>query len=79
MLERYVWQNGCAVVALRGLGGGFVAENRRWRLPRCTAGAAAAAGEGQRAGGESKALSWPVGKDHIKVLLSEMPGARILN
>ena len=42
----------CAVVALRGLGGGFVAENRRWRLPRCTAGAAAAAGEGQRAGGE---------------------------
>jgi len=32
--------------------------------------------EGQRAGGESKALSWPVGKDHIKVLLSELPGAR---
>ncbi|MCB9742348.1 MAG: glycosyltransferase [Alphaproteobacteria bacterium] len=33
--------------------------------------------EGQRAGGESKALSWPVGKDHLKVLLSELPGARL--
>ncbi len=34
--------------------------------------------EGQRAGGESKAISWPVGKDHLKVLLSELPGARPL-
>lgn len=34
--------------------------------------------EHQRAGGESKALSWPVGKDHVKVLLSELPGARPL-
>jgi glycosyltransferase involved in cell wall biosynthesis len=32
--------------------------------------------EGQRAGGESKALSWPVGKDHLKVLLTELPHAR---
>ena len=32
--------------------------------------------EGQRAGGESKALSWPVGKDHIRVLLTELPNAR---
>ena len=34
--------------------------------------------EGQRAGGESKALSWPVGKDHLKVMLSELPGAKVL-
>ena len=34
--------------------------------------------EGQRAGGESKALSWPVGKDHVKVFLTELPGARFL-
>lgn len=33
--------------------------------------------EGQRAGGESKAISWPVGKDHIKVLLSELPNSRL--
>lgn len=32
--------------------------------------------EGQRVGGESKALSWPVGKDHLKVLLSELPSAK---
>ncbi len=32
--------------------------------------------EGQREGGASKALSWPVGKDHLKVLLTELPGAR---
>ncbi len=32
--------------------------------------------EGQREGGESKALSWPVGKDHVKVLLTELPNAR---
>ena len=34
--------------------------------------------EGQRAGGESKALSWPVGKDHVKVFLTELPGIRFL-
>ncbi len=34
--------------------------------------------EGQRAGGESKALSWPVGKDHLKVLFTELPHARWL-
>jgi glycosyltransferase involved in cell wall biosynthesis len=28
--------------------------------------------EGQRAGGESKAISWPVGKDHVRVLLTEL-------
>ena len=33
--------------------------------------------EGQRAGGESKAISWPVGKDHIKVLLTELPYAKV--
>lgn len=33
--------------------------------------------EGQRAGGESKALSWPVGKDHLKVLLNELPHAKV--
>ena len=33
--------------------------------------------EGQRAGGESKAISWPVGKDHIKVLLTELPYSKI--
>mgnify|MGYP002632395774 CR=1 FL=1 len=32
--------------------------------------------EGQRAGGESKALSWPVGKDHLKVLVTELPRSR---
>lgn len=32
--------------------------------------------EGQRVGGESKALSWPVGKDHLKVLITELPKAR---
>ena len=49
------------------------AMRRRWKI------AEIATIEGQRAGGESKALSWPVGKDHIKVLLTELPGARILN
>ena len=34
--------------------------------------------EGQRAGGESKALSWPVGKDHLRVLFTELPNMRIL-
>ena len=33
--------------------------------------------ETPRAGGESKAVSWPVGKDHLKVLLTELPGARL--
>lgn len=32
--------------------------------------------EGQRVGGESKALSWPVGKDHLKVLFSELHRAK---
>ena len=32
--------------------------------------------EGQRAGGVSKAISWPVGKDHLKVLFTELPRAR---
>ncbi len=49
------------------------AMRRRWKI------AEIATVEGQRAGGESKALSWPVGKDHIKVLLSELPGARIFH
>jgi glycosyltransferase involved in cell wall biosynthesis len=31
-----------------------------------------------RAGGESKCLSWPVGKDHLKVLLTELPHSRPL-
>lgn len=34
--------------------------------------------EGQRIGGESKALSWPVGKDHIRVLLTELPHAKFI-
>ena len=33
--------------------------------------------EGQRAGGESKAISWPVGKDHLKVLLTELPYSKL--
>jgi len=48
------------------------AMRRRWKIEEV------ATIEGQRAGGESKAISWPVGKDHIKVLLSELPGARPL-
>jgi len=48
------------------------AMTRGWRI------AEIATHEGQRSGGESKALSWPVGKDHIKVLLSELPHARWL-
>jgi len=47
------------------------AMRRRWQI------AEIATVEGQRAGGESKALSWPVGKDHLKVLLTELPNARI--
>jgi glycosyltransferase involved in cell wall biosynthesis len=42
------------------------AMTRGWRIEEI------ATHEGQRSGGESKALSWPVGKDHIKVLLSEL-------
>ena len=49
------------------------AMRRRWKI------AELATIEGQRAGGESKAISWPVGKDHLKVLLSELPGARPLS
>jgi glycosyltransferase involved in cell wall biosynthesis len=48
------------------------AMTRGWRI------AEIATHEGQRSGGESKALSWPVGKDHIKVLLSELHHARWL-
>jgi glycosyltransferase involved in cell wall biosynthesis len=47
------------------------AMRRRWRI------AEIATIEGQRAGGESKALSWPVGKDHLKVLFTELPNARV--
>ena len=43
---------------------------RRWPI------AELATQEFQRAGGESKALSWPVGKDHLKVLFSELGHAR---
>jgi hypothetical protein len=35
--------------------------------------------EGQRAGGESKAISWPVGKDHLKVLFSEIHHSKLFN
>ena len=48
------------------------AMRRRWPI------AEIATEEGQRAGGESKAISWPVGKDHLKVLLTELPGAKPL-
>lgn len=48
------------------------AMTRGWRI------AEIATHEGQRSGGESKALSWPVGKDHIKVLLSELHHVRWL-
>ena len=48
------------------------AMTRGWRIEEI------ATHEGQRSGGESKALSWPVGKDHIKVLLSELPESRWL-
>lgn len=34
--------------------------------------------EDQRAGGASKCHSWPVGKDHLKVLFSELPSIRFL-
>lgn len=33
--------------------------------------------EGQRIGGERKAASWPVGVDHLKVLLTELPRSRV--
>ncbi len=48
------------------------AMRRRWSI------AELATVEGQRAGGESKALSWPVGKDHLRVLFSELPGMKAL-
>jgi len=48
------------------------AMRRRWQI------AELATIEGQRAGGESKCFSWPVGKDHVKVLLTELSGARPL-
>jgi glycosyltransferase involved in cell wall biosynthesis len=34
--------------------------------------------EGARIGGERKAASWPVGMDHLKVLATELPRARVL-
>lgn len=45
---------------------------RRWPI------AELATNEGQRIGGASKALSWPVGKDHLKVLFSELHNAKPL-
>ena len=45
---------------------------RRWPI------AELATNEGQRIGGASKALSWPVGKDHLKVLISELHNAKPL-
>lgn len=33
--------------------------------------------EGQRIGGERKASSWPVGVDHLRVLLTELPHSRL--
>lgn len=47
------------------------AMNRGWKIAEIPT------IEGQRAGGESKAISWPVGKDHIKVLLTELPNSRL--
>jgi glycosyltransferase involved in cell wall biosynthesis len=35
--------------------------------------------EGARIGGERKASSWPVGVDHLKVLLTELPRSRYLS
>jgi len=34
--------------------------------------------EGARIGGERKAQSWPVGRDHVAVLLRELPAAKAL-
>lgn len=48
------------------------AMNRQWPI------AELATHEGQRAGGESKAISWPVGKDHLRVLFTELPESRLL-
>lgn len=33
--------------------------------------------EGQRIGGERKASSWPVGVDHLRVLVTELPNSRL--
>ncbi len=46
------------------------AMQRGWRIAELPT------NELPRAGGESKCLSWPVGKDHLKVLLTELPGSR---
>ena len=35
--------------------------------------------EGQRIGGERKASSWPVGVDHLRVLLTELPRSRLFS
>lgn len=48
------------------------AMSRGWRIAELPT------RESDRAGGESKCLSWPVGKDHVKVLLSELPNARFV-
>ena len=47
------------------------AMNRGWKIAEIPT------IEGQGAGGESKAISWPVGKDHLKVLLTELPNSRL--
>ena len=47
------------------------AMHRGWRI------AERATLENDRLGGESKALSWPVGKDHLKVLITELPHSRL--
>jgi len=44
--------------------------SRRWHIAELPT------QEFDRAGGESKALSWPVGRDHLTVLFSELPNAR---
>ncbi len=35
--------------------------------------------EGQRIGGERKASSWPVGVDHLRVLMTELPRSRLFS
>lgn len=48
------------------------AMQRKWKIAEIST------YEDQRAGGESKAHSWPVGKDHLKVLLTELPYSHLL-
>lgn len=47
------------------------AMQRGWRIDEV------ATREGQRIGGERKASSWPVGVDHLRVLLTELPHSRL--